>query len=103
MVQDLYAHSFLDQDLQEPATKDVLKFKEQLDETIRVSAPAWPIDKINRTDLAILELATYEILHSDIPSKVAIDEAIELAKEFGNDSSPSFINGVLGSVVKNKE
>lgn len=104
IVKDLYAQSF--SNLQEPdeaTTNKILEQIEKLDKIIAESAPAWPIEKINKTDLAILRLATYEILCTDIPSKVAIDEAIELAREFGSDSSSSFVNGVLGSVVKVKE
>lgn len=84
-------------------TNAIVLRMEEIDARISKSAPAWPIEKINRVDLAILRLATYEIMTADIPPKVVIDEAIELAKEFGGDTSPSFINGVLGSVVAFKD
>jgi transcription antitermination factor NusB len=100
VVQDLFAHTFLAQDTQEPLTQDVIKLFPDIDIRIKKSAPAWPIDKINRIDLAILRFATYELTHTETPAKVVIDEAIEIAKEFGGDTSPSFINGVLGSIVK---
>jgi len=74
--------------------------REELDKEIATSAPQWPIDKLNRIDLSILRLATYEMINSDTPPKVIIDEAVELAKEFGGESSPSFINGVLGDILK---
>lgn len=68
------------------------------------AAPKWPIEKINRIDLAILRLAVWELFYKrKTPPKVAIDEAIELAKEFGAENSPSFINGVLGTIFKKKE
>ena len=71
-----------------------------LDSIILKCAPQWPVDKLNRIDLAILRLAIYEItVDKKEPVKVIIDEAVELAKEFGSESSPSFINGVLGAVV----
>lgn len=62
----------------------------------------WSISRISKIDLAILKLAIYELLKSDIPYKVVINEAVELAKKYGDDSSKSFINGVLASVVKDR-
>jgi len=103
VIQDLFANTFLTQENQEQISKDVIELFPTLDARITKSAPQWPIDKINRIDLAILRFATYEITKSDAPSKVIIDEAIELAKEFGGDSSPSFVNGVLGHIVKEYE
>jgi N utilization substance protein B len=77
----------------------VIKNREQLDQNIRDFAPAWPLDQISIVDRNILRLAIYEILHDNkIPVKVAINEAVELAKTFGSDNSSRFINGVLGSV-----
>jgi len=71
----------------------------KIDAAIIKAAPKWPIEKINRIDLAILRLAVWELLFSKkVPPKVAIDEAIELAKEFGADNSSSFVNGVLGTI-----
>ena len=60
----------------------------------------WKIDRIAKIDLAILKLAIYEIKYKDIPFKVVINEAVELAKKYGEDSSKNFVNGVLASVVK---
>ncbi|MBI2849970.1 MAG: transcription antitermination factor NusB [Chloroflexi bacterium] len=77
----------------------VLQNKEKLDENIRNFAPAWPIDQIPAIDRNILRLAIFEILvDNKVPIKVAINEAVELAKTFGSESSAKFINGVLGSV-----
>jgi transcription antitermination protein NusB len=79
----------------------------QLDQNIKDFAPAWPIDQISIIDRNILRLAIFEILHDNkIPVKVAINEAVELAKTFGSNNSSRFINGVLGSVsnlVSNKK
>lgn len=70
-----------------------------IDETISKTAPAWPLDQIAAIDRNILRLAIYEILiDNKVPMRAAINEAIELAKQFGGDTSPKFINGVLGSV-----
>lgn len=73
----------------------------EIDKKIQTCAPEWPLTKIAKIDLAILRLATYELTESKSqPPKVIIDEAIELAKSFGNDNSAKFINGVLGSILK---
>ena len=60
----------------------------------------WKIERISKIDLAILKLAIYELKYTEIPFKVAINEAVELAKKYGEDSSKNFVNGVLASVVK---
>lgn len=74
--------------------------REQLDLLVGRYAPEWPVDQIAIIDRNILRMAIYEILMcDDTPVKVAINEAVELAKEFGSDSSGRFVNGVLGSLV----
>lgn len=71
-----------------------------LDDTIRNFAPAFPVAQLAPMDRNILRLAIYEIvIQQQTPPKVAINEAVELAKEFGAETSPKFINGVLGSVI----
>lgn len=77
-------------------------FTSPLDEHISKAAPEWPLKNINKIDLAILRVATEELLNSDTPVKVIIDEAVEIAKKYGAESSPSFVNGVLGTILKNK-
>ena len=77
----------------------VTKNKREIDRYIRKFAPAWPVAQIPAIDRNILRLAIFEILLDNrVPVKVGINEAVELAKTFGSDSSPKFINGVLGSV-----
>ena len=84
--------------------RDVVKNIDEIDSQIKTFAPKWPIDKINRIDLSILRLAIWEILFvKKAPHKVVIDEAVEIAKEYGNDSSSSFVNAVLGSIIKPHE
>jgi len=79
----------------------VLKSRDAIDGHIRSFAPAWPVEQIPIVDRNILRLAIFEILlDNSVPVKVAISEAVELAKAFGSDSSPRFVNGVLGSVSK---
>lgn len=60
----------------------------------------WKINRISKMDLSILKLAIYEIKHNEIPYKVAINEAVELAKKYGEDKSKNFVNGILASIVK---
>ena len=77
----------------------VLDHREEIDEVIRTKAPAWPLDQVAVIDRNILRLAIYEILIDNrVPVRAAINEAVELAKSFGGESSPKFVNGVLGSV-----
>lgn len=89
-VAKLFASSFI------PGFTDVV------DEHISKAAPEWPLKNINKIDLAILRVATDELLNSDTPVKVIIDEAVEIAKKYGAESSASFVNGVLGTILKNK-
>ena len=77
----------------------VIQNKEKIDQNIQSFAPAWPIEQLPVIDRNILRLAIFEILiDNKVPVKVAINEAVELAKTFGADSSSKFVNGVLGSV-----
>lgn len=73
----------------------------EIDRIIEESAPEWPIDKIAKIDLVILRIAVFELVFGKkAPAKVVVDEAVELAKEFGNDTSHKFVNGVLGTVIE---
>jgi N utilization substance protein B len=77
----------------------VIRNMEDIDRNIQNFAPAWPVGQIPKIDRNILRLAIFEILlDNKVPVKVSVNEAVELAKMFGSDSSPKFINGVLGSV-----
>ena len=77
----------------------VIQNKEKIDLNIQSLAPAWPVEQIPVVDRNILRLAIFEILlDNKVPVKVAINEAVELAKTFGSDNSSRFVNGVLGSV-----
>jgi N utilization substance protein B len=83
--------------------KGILSKQTDLDQIIEKAAPDWPIDKISPVDRNVLRLGLYELLFSDrneVPAKVAINEAIELAKTFGGETSGRFVNGVLGAVYK---
>lgn len=81
----------------------VIKKRKDLDTIIEKAAPEWPIDKIAMVDRNVLRIGLYELLFGDrkeVPAKVAINEAIELAKSFGGETSGKFVNGVLGAVYK---
>lgn len=103
LIKSLFANSFTSQENNTPFTKRIVKHQKKIDEYIQKAAPQWPIEKINKVDLAILRLAVYELnISPSEPPKVIIDEAIELAKEFGSQTSSSFINGTLGTLLKQK-
>jgi N utilization substance protein B len=90
-------------DFSEGLVKGVLQHKSEIDALIKKFAPAFPPEQMSITDRNILRLAIFEILFSGkAPVKVAINEAIELAKDFGGDSSPRLVNGVLGSITDDR-
>ena len=88
----------------ERLVEGVTKYEKELDEALQPIAPEWPIDQIARMDRVILRIGLYELLHhKDVPAKVVINEAVELAKAFGSENSSKFINGVLGTALRNQE
>lgn len=90
-----------DENLFNQIIEGVKTHQPSIDTIITECAPEWPLPQISKVDLTILRIAIYEILHRDeTPTKVAIDEAVELGKEFGSVNSSKFVNGVLGTVVK---
>lgn len=92
-----------DKELPKRLIDGVLVHLDAIDKIIAKAAPEWPIDQINIIDRNILRLGLYELLYAnreEVPPKVAINEAIELAKSFGGESSGRFVNGVLGTVYR---
>lgn len=88
----------------EELVKGVAAHEAELDEKLRPLAPEWPIEQIARMDRVVLRMGLYELLYAkDVPPKVVINEAVELAKAFGGDNSSKFVNGVLGTALKHKE
>lgn len=78
--------------------------EEAIDQMILSKLKNWTIERIFKIDLAVLRLAVYEIMYyPDMPPKVAVNEAVELAKRYGNDASSNFVNGVLREIIKDKE
>jgi N utilization substance protein B len=87
----------------EELVQGVTKHAKELDDELRPLAPEWPIEQIARMDRVVLRMGLYELtFEKDVPPKVVINEAVELAKAFGGDNSSKFINGVLGTALKNK-
>jgi transcription antitermination protein NusB len=97
-------HKDADQVFSENLLKGVLAKLDEIDQVIVKAAPQWPLDKIAPIDRNVLRIGLYELLFSDrtaVPPKVALNEAIELAKSYGGDTSGKFVNGVLGTVYRN--
>lgn len=82
---------------------DMLKKRSELDTLIEQYSNGWKLERLGKAELAILRIAIYELLFDEsVPDAVAINEAVELAKQYGDDKAPRFINGILGQLVKKK-
>lgn len=80
--------------------KEILPQLTTLNEKISAASQGWKLNRMNKVDLTIIRLALYEMLFDDeVPTKVAINEAVELAKKYGGDESPQFVNGILAKLV----
>lgn len=104
IVETLFAYSFVTRKIRKSAVKDIIASLPKIDKIIEEAAPEFPVEKINKIDLAILRLAVFELVfEKKEPPKVIIDEAVELGKAFGGDTSSSFINGALGKIYAQRE
>ena len=104
LSKELLDHEEVDNKLSDFIIDGVKNHLDDIDKIIENAAPEWPLDKISKVDLVVLRIAVFEILYGNkTPVKVAIDESVELAKEFGNDTSHKFVNGVLGTIVDQLE
>lgn len=93
-----------DADFIKAVVNGAMQDMEEIDSKISQAAPEWPVDQISPIDKAILRVAIYELLYStEVPPKVAINEAVELAKLFGGENSSKFINGVLGTIYRSSD
>lgn len=100
-ILDEFAPKLTETDFAYELLECVLKNQKEIIKIIQKFAPQWPVDKIARVDRCVLEIGICEIAFGDeVPPVVAINEAIEIAKHFGDENSPKFINGVLSSVMK---
>lgn len=97
-----YEGAIDDTDFVHELVQGVIQYQDELDNHLQPIAPDWPINQIARMDRAMLRLGLFELLYrqSVVPAKVAINEAVELAKAFGSDNSGKFINGVLGTAFR---
>ncbi|MBI4232224.1 transcription antitermination factor NusB [Candidatus Peregrinibacteria bacterium] len=101
IILDEFAPKLTERDFAFNTLNGVLEHRKEIVRIIQKFAPEWPIEKIAKVDRAILEIGVYEVAFSaDVPPVVAINEAIEIAKHYGDNASPKFINGVLSSVMK---
>lgn len=99
-----YRETIDDQAFIKQLTEGVTKRQAELDKVLQPLAPEWPIEQIARMDRVVLRMGAYELMHAkDVPPKVVINEAVELAKAFGGDNSSKFINGVLGSLLRQQD
>jgi N utilization substance protein B len=99
-----YDETIEDKSFIEELVHGITKRQDELDDIIRPVAPEWPIEQIARMDRIILRIGVYELVfEKGVPPKVAINEAVELAKAFGGDNSSKFINGVLGTILREQE
>jgi len=99
-----YKDMLSDPDFIRQLVNGVIKHAAQLDAKLQPVAPEWPIDQIARMDRIVLRIGLYELENeADVPPKVVINEAVELAKAFGGDNSSKFINGVLGTLLRERE
>lgn len=99
-----YKETVDDQEFIKQLVEGIAAKEAELDAVLQPTAPEWPIDQIARMDRVVLHIGVYELLYDkDIPPKVVINEAVELAKAFGGDNSSKFINGVLGTILKQQE
>lgn len=101
IVQELFQYSFHSTfQSSSEIIKNILTHIPSIDIQIEKSAPLWPLNQMSKIDLAVLRLAVYELtIEKKNPPKAIIDEAIELAKEFGGERSGKFVNGVLGTII----
>lgn len=97
----IFAKSFLPQLIDNELAQNALSHQDEIDEIVKKCAPEWPLSQINRVDLSVLRLALFELLYKpDVPTKVVLDEAVEIAKRYGGASSSSFVNGALATALK---
>jgi N utilization substance protein B len=96
-----YSETIDDKDFIVHLVNGVVESRDELDKELQPLAPEWPLDQIARIDHIVLWMGLYELIHhADVPPKVVINEAVELAKGFGSDSSSKFVNGVLGTAYR---
>ena len=100
VFKSLFAGSFTPQSEHPTRVDKIMANIEHINDIVQKCAPEWPLSQINRVDLAVLQQAVYELLiKTETPTKVIIDEAVEIAKRYGGKTSSSFVNGALASAI----
>lgn len=104
-LEELLSEEALDdqEDFVRERLRGIMERREEIDRIIDSRAEGWGIDRLAAVDRNILRLGIYEILYTDVPPEVAIDEAVELAKEYGTENAPAFINAILDRVWKEEK
>jgi N utilization substance protein B len=99
-----FSQAIDDKDFVHDVVKGVRQHEEEIDGIIAPAAPDWPVDQIAKIDKIVLRIGVYELLiKREVPPKVVINEAVELAKAFGGENSSKFINGVLGTIYRGSD
>lgn len=102
-IREEFAPDFDDHDYVENTVRGIVENRDKIDRQLELFAKDWPVNTMTVVDRNVLRIGVFELVHNeDIPSKVAINEAIEIAKAFGGDTSGKFVNGVLGAIYKDR-
>ena len=105
-AEEIYEAESLERDLNDKYIKKafvgVFEKADEIDALISENARGWKIGRLSKVTLAIIRISVYEMLYADIPVSISINEAIELAKKYADDSAPSFVNGILNTIAKQK-
>ena len=103
---EIYETESLERDIADKYIKNsslgIFEKNEEIDALISENARGWKIHRLSKVTLAIIRISVYEMLYADIPVSISINEAIELAKKYADDAAPSFVNGILNSIAKQK-
>lgn len=103
---ELYEAESLERDIGDKYIKSafigIFEKNEEIDALISENARGWKIHRLSKVTLAIIRISVYEMLFADIPVSISINEAVELAKKYADDSAPSFVNGILNTIAKQK-
>lgn len=103
---DIYEAESLERDIKDKYIKDsfigIFDNTQAIDELISENARGWKIHRLSKVTLAIIRISVYEMLYANIPVSISINEAIELAKKYSDDSAPAFVNGILNTIAKQK-
>jgi N utilization substance protein B len=105
-AEEIYNSEAVERDLKDKYIKEcffgIFENEEEIDALISENARGWKISRLSKINLAIIRISVYEMLYANIPVSISINEAVELSKKYGEDSAPSFVNGILNTIAKQK-